>query len=203
MTSLRIALLSLGLASLLPAASYDVEGMGRDFNGWNRGKAGYVAAGWTFEVEKPELSSDPDGNLTVRASLHQLLPRGTRPYVAELRALASSGGIIYSIRISGTLNGRSFETGEVTRPSAPEPVMPVEPAEGEKVEPSAPFDPDQQMIDELVSRLQSALSRSVDSKQKVKYDLSAWLAGGRVEDSSGLAEGTRPVVRSVFRRTGR
>lgn len=200
MTSLRIALLSLGLASALPAASYDVEGMGRDFNGWNKGKAGYVAAGWTFEVEEPELSSDPGGNLTVRASLHQLLPRGTRPYVAELRALASPGGVIYSVRISGTLNGRSFETGEVTRPSAPEP---LEPAEGEEAAPGVPFDPDQQMVDELVSRLQSALARSLASKQKVKYDLSAWLAGGRVEDNNGLAEGTRPVVRSVFRRTGR
>lgn len=201
MSPLRIALASLGLASSLLAASFDVEGMGRDLNGWNKGRAGYQAVGWNFEVGKPGFTSDPAGNLTVTVPLHQVLPRGTRPYVASLRALASPGGTIFSVSISGTLNGRRFETGEVARPSAP-----VASAGGEGADaqaPATPVDPDQQMIDELVSRLQSALAGTVSSRQKVNHDLSAWIAGGRVEDSRGLAEGTRPVVRSVFRRTGR
>lgn len=196
----------LAFAGLCHGAQLDVDGVGADLNGWSGGTARYSLSGANFEVTRPTTATDANGNLIVTTTIREL-KRTSPVFEGTLRALISPDGVVRTLSIEGKVDGKSFETGETTRP---EPVAPTPVAEGDDESAAAgsvvdvtPVNPEQDMRDSLGQSLRSAIERARASEKVVKRDLSAWIFSPDASDAEVLAEGVDTVVRSLLRRSGR
>lgn len=184
------------------AAEVNLAGMGQDLNGWADGVGRYGVSGGKFEVGQPAIQRLADGGLKVDLPVREL--RGaTAVYEAVISVTASQDGIVRTATASGEVDGRSFETGEVTRP---EPVV-VEAAAAEGTAATAaavpaPLSPDAQMRADLLDQLAAAIERARTSEKVVKRDLTSWIFTRSASADEVLVEGTKAAVTSLFRRVG-
>ncbi|BCX47134.1 hypothetical protein HAHE_10420 [Haloferula helveola] len=201
--TLSILLLALPLAD---AVEVDVDAVGRDLNGWQGSVARYSTAGAAFEVGQPIMSWDESNNLIVEAEIREIR-RSSPVYDAKVRLLVSPDGLVRRASVKGTVDGKVFDSGEVTRPEPaviPEAPSAEEGAEGVgPVVDVAPTDPDEEMRQALDQQLVAAIERARRSEKVVKRDLSSWLLSGAASEGETLVEGTAVVVSSLFRRIDR
>lgn len=196
---LHLLLLS-GFASSILAGSLDVEGLGRDVNGWADGAGRFSAAGTVFEAGRPTTAPGPGGSLSVAMPLKES-ERGSAVYAAAIEMTVDSRGAVSTMRISGELEGKPFDTGTVTRPDPP---AALEGSAGEAAAPATIESPPpgQMMREELAGRLGSALAEAREADKVVKRDVSSWLFRSSASADASLVEGTMAVVRALFRRAG-
>jgi len=200
--SVRILFVGLLLALPLDAARLDVEGVGGDLNGWDgRGEARYSSAGANFAVSRPERRATPAGGLSVTMALREARGAG-RVYEATIRLEIGPGGAVQAVSVDGSVDGKRFDSGTITRP---EPIEPAPAADGEEVGEEAlfggepPANPDQAMRQDLADALSAALARARSSEKVVKRDLSAWIFGSGASPDASLVEGTMAAVGALFR----
>ena len=185
------------------AAEVDVDAVGRDLNGWQGSVARYSTAGAAFEVGQPVMSWDESNNLIVETEIREIR-RSSPVYDATVRLLVSPDGLVRRASVKGTVDGKKFDSGEVTRP---EPVVTPETPSAEEgagdavpVADVSPTDPDEEMREALDQQLVAAIQRARSSDKVMKRDLSSWLLSGAASEGEALVEGTGVVVRSLFRR---
>lgn len=192
------------LAGLGHAAEIDLDGVGRDINGWDRGVARFATAGANFDATKPVVRYDENDNMIVTTVIRER--KRTAPvFEGTLLVLVSPDGLVRTASIEGTVDGKDFKTGETTRP---EPVTPVATEGGEETGASlvdvTPVSPEQAMRDSLKESVSSAVERARSNDKKlVKRDLSAWIFTSEASSGESLAEGVDAVFRSIYRRSGK
>ena len=183
------------------AAELDVAGMGRDLNGWSNGVGRYSIGGGKFEVGQPGIRRLADGGVTIDVPVREL-SGATAVYEAVVTLTASQDGIVRVVKAAGEVDGKSFETGEITRP---EPVVVEAPAAAEAADATAtppPLSPDAQMRADLLDQLAAAIERARTSDKVVKRDLTSWIFTRNASADEVLVEGTKAAVTSLFRRVG-
>lgn len=194
-------LLLLGLVASAWAAQFDADGLGRDLNGWQHGKGRFQAAGTVFEATRPVSRTESGGGLRVALELRESRRGGSSAYESLVEVLVTPGGRIASLRVHGTVEGRNFDSGTVTRPDPVAVVEGTDGAEGSERETPA-MDPDREMRQDLADRLARALAEARASEEVVKRDLSAWVFGSRASADTELVAGTMEVVRAMARHSG-
>lgn len=199
---MRQLLLGLAFVALARGAEINIAAMGPDLNGWSGGVGRYSLSGASFEVTRPATRTDANGNLIVITLIRER-KRRSPVFEGTLTALISPDGLVRTLEMEGTVEGKPFETGKITRP---EPIVPSAAGEGETaggVFDVTPVNPQKGMRDSLSQSLRSAIERARASEKVVKRDLGSRLFPSEASSADAIAEGTDVVVRSIFLRGGR
>ncbi|MCH7227801.1 hypothetical protein [Haloferula sp. A504] len=188
------------LAGLCHGADLDVEAVGRDLNGWRGGVARYSLSGTNFEVTRPVTRNDANGNLIATTVIREL-KGGTPVFEGSLRMLISPDGLVRTMSMEGTVDGREFTTGETTRP---EPILPASGSPDGAVDGEVdvtPVNPEKSMRESFSQALRSAVERAGSSKKLVKRDLSSWIFSSEASSGEVIAGGADPVIQAIFRQS--
>lgn len=193
------------LLNICSAANLDRDGFGNDLGGWTENTVVFGRADAVFEVDQPILTVDAAGNSRIATPFRQIY-KGSPVFEATISMTASPDGLVRRIVIEGTVNGRAFETGEISRPDPVVSPVEPEPAEGTAAPSPAPeeprLSPDQLMVQDALDRLHTQIERARNSKKPVKRDLSSWLFTRDAAVTDVLIKGAEPVLKSLVRRLG-